>query len=67
LRQKLDIERSARQLANFFQASVELMKVMARACGHSALAEFNRQDIATWHRDIAELTGIEYTGFDNRR
>jgi glutamate synthase domain-containing protein 2/CDGSH-type Zn-finger protein len=67
LRQKLDIERSARQLANFFQASVELMKVMARACGHNALAGFNRQDIATWHRDIAELTGIEYTGFDNRR
>jgi glutamate synthase domain-containing protein 2 len=67
LRQRLDVERSAAQLARFFQASVELMKVMARACGHTALAQFNRQDIATWHRDIAELTGIEYAGFDRQR
>jgi glutamate synthase domain-containing protein 2/CDGSH-type Zn-finger protein len=67
LRQRLDVDRSAAQLARFFQASVELMKVMARACGHSALVEFNRQDISTWHLDIAELTGIEYAGFHKRR
>ena len=33
LRQRLNIEKSARQLHNFFSASVELMQVMARACG----------------------------------
>jgi glutamate synthase domain-containing protein 2 len=31
LRQRLDIEKSARQLFNYFQASAELMQVMARA------------------------------------
>ena len=30
---RIEIEKSARRLANFFEASVELMKIMARACG----------------------------------
>ncbi|MCV5373613.1 glutamate synthase-related protein, partial [Escherichia coli] len=33
LRQRLDIEKSSQQLKNFFESSVELMQVMARACG----------------------------------
>ncbi|MCV5990609.1 glutamate synthase-related protein, partial [Escherichia coli] len=32
LRQRLDIEKSSQQLKNFFESSVELMQVMARAC-----------------------------------
>jgi len=62
LRQRLDIDRSAYQLKNFFEASVSLMQVMARACGHDALEQFNSKDLATWHRDMALLSGVKYSG-----
>jgi glutamate synthase domain-containing protein 2 len=65
LRQKINIENSARKLQNFFTASTELMKVMARACGHDALSKFNKQDLATWHRETAYLAGVSYSGFEN--
>ncbi|MCC5854368.1 MAG: CDGSH iron-sulfur domain-containing protein [Idiomarina sp.] len=62
LRKRLNIEESAIQLKNFFEASVELMQVMARACGHDALNQFNMNDLATWHREVAHLTGVSYAG-----
>ncbi|MCW8931432.1 MAG: glutamate synthase-related protein [Gammaproteobacteria bacterium] len=65
LRKNLDIEKSALQLNNFFNASVELMQVMARACGHNALNQFNKEDLATWHREMALLSGVRYSGFVN--
>jgi glutamate synthase domain-containing protein 2/CDGSH-type Zn-finger protein len=65
LRQKLDIEKSAAQLHNFFAASVELMQVMARACGHDDLNKFNKDDLASWHREMALLSGVRYSGFVN--
>ena len=64
LRKKLNIEKSALQLNNFFTASVELMQVMARACGHDALNQFNYDDLATWNREMALLSGVRYSGFD---
>jgi len=63
LRKKLNIEKSSAQLNNFFNASVELMQVMARACGHNDLSKFNNNDLATWHREMALLSGVEYSGF----
>lgn len=62
LRQRLIIDESARRLANFIKASVELMQVMARACGHRHLSEFNSNDLTTWKREMAELTGIKFGG-----
>jgi len=59
---RLQIEKSARQLANFFEASTELMQVMARACGHSHLNRFNPDDLTTWKRDMADLSGVAYGG-----
>ncbi len=67
LRKKLNIEKSSARLHNFFNASVELMQVMARACGHDDLKKFNKNDLATWHRELALLSGIEYSGFDPKR
>lgn len=64
LRQRLNVEKSAKQLANFFSASVELMTVMARACGHDSLSKFEKRDLATWHRDMAKLSGVKYAGLD---
>jgi len=66
LRSRLDIESSSIQLQNFFNASVELMQVMARACGHDHLNKFNKDDLATWHREIAHLSGVNYSGFENK-
>ncbi len=62
LRQRLNVEKSAAQLQNFFEASTELMSVMARACGHHSLAQFNRNDLASWHKTMAELSGVKYSG-----
>ncbi|MFA0080678.1 glutamate synthase-related protein [Vibrio breoganii] len=63
LRQRLNVDKSSKQLHNFFNASVELMQVMARACGHHSLSEFNKKDLATWHREMALLSGVKYSGF----
>lgn len=65
LRKKLNVDKSAMQLNNFFTASVELMQVMARACGHEKLSQFNKVDLATWHREMALLSGVKYSGFIN--
>ena len=62
LRSRINIELSAKRLQNFFNASVELMQVMARACGHDHLNQFNRNDITTFDREMAYLTGIRYGG-----
>jgi glutamate synthase domain-containing protein 2 len=62
LRKKLDSENAAKRLNRFFESSVELMKVMARACGHAHLNQFNPEDIGTWHRKMANMSGINYTG-----
>jgi glutamate synthase domain-containing protein 2 len=66
LRQRLEVEKSSQQLKNFFHASVELMQVMARACGHDALDQFNKDDLATWHQDMASLSGVKYSGYNAR-
>ena len=65
LRQKLNIEKSSKQLYNFFNASIELMQVMARACGHDDLSKLNKNDLATWQREMALLSGVAYSGFAN--
>jgi len=62
LRKLFNIDKSAIQLFNFFSASTELMKVMARACGHDHLNKFNQKDITSWKKDMAELTGIKFAG-----
>lgn len=63
LRQRLNVDKASHQLKNFFEASVSLMQVMARACGHHELSQFNRNDLATWDRDMAHLSGVKYSGY----
>jgi len=62
LRTKLDVQTSAEQLARYLEASVDLMKVMARACGHDHLSQFNPNDLTTWKRKMADLSGVQYGG-----
>jgi len=62
LRARLPVDAAADRLQSYFESSVELMKVLARACGHRALADFTIGDITTFDRDLAMLTGIPYAG-----
>jgi glutamate synthase domain-containing protein 2/CDGSH-type Zn-finger protein len=62
LRAKLDIDTSAQQLCNFLTAANELMKLMARACGHDQLNQFTSYDLTCWKKDMAQLTGIRFGG-----
>ena len=67
LRKRIKIDHAAQGLNSFLRSSVELMQVMARACGHKHLNGFNRNDIASYHREMADLSGIEYAGYDPTR
>lgn len=62
LENRLLADKSALQLKNFFEASVELMKVMARACGHDHLSGFNPDDLTTWKKEMADLSGVRFGG-----
>jgi len=62
LRSRLIVENSAARLHNYFEATVDLMKILARACGHSKFSEFSMRDLTTLDRDLAHLTGIKYAG-----
>ena len=62
LRSRLVVDQSAQRLARFFQAAVHLMCTLARACGHTHLAQFRHDDLVTWDRDLAYLSGVRYAG-----
>ncbi len=62
LRSRVIVDESAKRLQNYLQATVSLMQVMARGCGHSHLGQFCTHDLTTWKRDVAYLTGIAYAG-----
>jgi len=62
LRKRLIIEASAQQLYNYFNATNELIKVVARACGHANISQFNINDLSTFDRDMHYLTGVNYAG-----
>jgi hypothetical protein len=43
------------------------MKVMARACGHTHLGQFGRDDLATLDWRMTRLAGIPFSGLDSER
>ena len=67
LRRKLDVDHAAERLARLLHATVQLMREMAKACGHHHLNQFRRDDLASWHRELAEMAGIESSGWNPRR
>ncbi len=66
LRARLIVETSAQQLARFFDTSIELMKLLARACGHTHFNKFSPDDLVTWKWDMHQLTGVAYGGVAGR-
>ncbi|MDH4074700.1 MAG: glutamate synthase-related protein, partial [Acidimicrobiia bacterium] len=62
LRARLVVADAAQRLERFLVATTELMTVLARACGHSHLRELCPDDLTTFDREMAHLTGIAYGG-----
>jgi methylamine---glutamate N-methyltransferase subunit C len=66
LRARLLVEEAALRLERFFRASVDLMSILARACGHDHMNQFCIEDLTTFKREMADLSGIEYGGVHGR-
>ena len=62
LRSRLIIDSSAKQLHNYFDATNDLIKVVARSCSYDDITKFNQDDLSTFNRDMHFLTGINYAG-----
>jgi len=62
LRARLDVEISAQRLTRFLEASVNLLRVLARACGHDHVSKFSVEDLVTWKTEMAQLSGVAYGG-----
>lgn len=65
LRARFEIDKSAAMLDNFFHGSIELMKVLTRACGYTSFKEFSPYDLVTWKKEMHHLSGVEYAGVIN--
>lgn len=63
LRQRIEINLAAKRLERFFNASNDLLKVVARSCGYNDINKFNKEDLSTFNREMHYLTGINYAGF----
>ena len=66
LRARLMVEEAAERLGRYFEASVELLEVLARACGHTSLSDFSVEDLTTFDLQMADLTGVRYGGVGRR-
>ena len=62
LRSRLIVEKSAQNLARYFEATVELMAILARACGHRHFRQFSHRDLTTWKQEMADLSGVAFAG-----
>ena len=62
LRSRIIINESAKQLHNYFEATNNLIKVVARACGYNDVSKFNEMDLSTYDFEMHKLTGINYAG-----
>lgn len=66
LRDRLVVKSSAKRLQNYFEATVHLMKILARACGHNHLNQLSEEDLVTWKKDMHELSGVAFAGVKNK-
>ena len=67
LRKKLNIDESSARLTRFFNASVDLMKILARACGHDHFNKLSINDLTTWKKEMSELSGVSFGGVINNK
>lgn len=60
LRERLNIEASAKRVANFLRVSLEELKTFARITGHTNLHDLSVEDLCTINHEIAEYTNIPH-------
>lgn len=58
----LVIVRYGKEVSNYFEATTDLMKVIARACGNDDFTKFSNNDLTTFDYDLHLMTGINYGG-----
>jgi len=62
LRHRLKVDEAVSRLARFPLSLNDLIKVLARACGHHHVRELNPDDLSTWQKEMAELSGVTFSG-----
>ena len=62
LRARLPVDEAADRLARYFASTVALMQVLARACGRRHLSELSPDDLTTFKREMADLSGVRFAG-----
>ncbi len=67
LRARLIVDQAAERLNRFLNASVGLMSILARACGHHNLQDFNIDDLTSFDHAMASLSGVRYGGVGEQR
>lgn len=65
LRKKIQVADASKKLARFLDATVELMKLLSRACGHDHFSKFNVDDLTTWKREMSDLSGVKFSGLSS--
>jgi glutamate synthase domain-containing protein 2/nitrite reductase/ring-hydroxylating ferredoxin subunit len=65
LRARLEVAASAARLRNYLEATVDLMKVLSRACGYDSFTKFNKADLSTYDETLHQLTGIAWAGLES--
>ncbi|MBL7114797.1 MAG: rubredoxin [Kiritimatiellae bacterium] len=61
LRARLDVEKSARRVANFFNVCTEELREFARLTGHDNVHDLAPSDLCTTNSEISNHAGIEHT------
>ncbi len=60
LRARLDVDRSAERVANYFRAATEELKQFARMTGHDDVHGLSAADLGTINSEISGFTDIEH-------
>ena len=40
------------------------MKTLSKACGHTHLSQFNKNDLTTWKLEMSKLSGVNFSGVE---
>lgn len=59
---KFNIEKGAHYATNFLKSCTSEMEVAVRALGKVSISQVNREDMASYDKEMAELLRIPYTG-----
>lgn len=62
LRKRLIISEASERLTRYLNATVDLMCLLSRACGHNHLNQFSVSDLTTWKREMSDLSGVRFSG-----